>query len=57
MGTKHYNYLVRLGLPFPPEEAIDSHIVSMESEIEKECSSIDEGKYLFIISMCHYVID
>ena len=56
MGTKHYNYLVRLGLPFPPEEAIDSHIMSMESEIEKECSSMDEGNYLFIF-MCHYIID
>ena len=45
MGTKHYNYLVRLGLPFPPEEAIDTHIMSMESEIEKEGSCMEEGNY------------
>ena len=52
MGTKHYNYLVRLGLPFPPEEAIDSYIMSMESEIEKECSSMDEGNYpLFLCAI------
>ena len=43
LGTDNYNYLVRLGFPLPPEEAIDSHITSMEAEIEKEESSIDEG--------------
>ena len=43
LGTQHYNYLVRLGFPLPPEEAIDSHISSMEEEIEQEDSSNDEG--------------
>ena len=43
LGTKHYNYLVRLGLPLPPEEAIDSHITSMETEIGTDGSAIDEG--------------
>ena len=44
LGTKHYNYLVRLGFPLPPQEAIDSHIASMEKEIENGGSLIDEGR-------------
>ena len=39
----HYNYLVRLGFPLPPETAIDDHITKMEKEVEEENNSIPEG--------------
>ena len=46
LGTKHYNYLVRLGLPLPPQEAIDDYISKMETEIEEDNDSTTEGKHL-----------
>jgi hypothetical protein len=45
LGTMNYNYMVRLGLPLPPEVAIDDHITKIEKEIEEEDNSTSEGIY------------
>ena len=43
LGTQSYNYLVRLGLPLPPQTAIDEHITKMEIEVEDETNVVNEG--------------
>ena len=47
LGTQSYNYLVRLGLPLPPQIAIDDHITKMEKEVEDETNVVNEGKNNF----------
>ena len=43
LGTQSYNYLVRLGLPLPPQTAIDEHITKMEKEVEDETNVVNAG--------------
>ena len=47
LGTQSYNYLVRLGLPLPPQIAIDDHITKMEKEVEDETNVVNEGNNNF----------
>ena len=47
LGTQSYNYLVRLGLPLPPQIAIDDHITKMEKEVEDETNVVNEGNNYF----------
>ena len=47
LGTQSYNYLVRLGLPLPPQIAIDDHITKMEKEVEDETNVVNEGNDYF----------
>ena len=47
LGTQSYNYLVRLGLPLPPQTAIDEHITKMGKEVEDETNIVNEGKKNF----------
>ena len=51
LGTQSYNYLVRLGLPLPPQIAIDDHITKMEKEVEDETNVVNEGNNYF---NCHF---
>ena len=47
LGTQSYNYLVRLGLPLPPQITIDDHITKMEKEVEDETNVVNEGDNYF----------